>query len=583
MRTGHGRREINRTDKWRVVVRNLFYSFKSRAFLVIFLSTLIPLVLIGGISYYSIISILDNKLQGSIRANLQQVKAHMENIVDDLNYVSLQLAFDNRTGARLEDRYEAFLNEIEIKRNMNLISFANPSVGLTFYYYEGVNKPVFQDESLVLEFDPDKLPVLMDLYGTVYYGPHTSMNRFFRSTVFSITRRLEVPGFDNLNVYVETNNQEPFLDKTGLDISYLIVDIRNRISYSDLQEQFPVGSAFPVAEPLQGVERLHGNYVFEEVSQQKWRLIAMVPQQSYNKERNIWLLQYMALAVVSLAIAFFGVGVVWGTVYKPLSRFRKEIKMLENNNFDSAVRYTHIYEFDDVLTRFQQMKEQVGLLLLEVANKEKRKTQLEIEKLLFQINPHFIHNTLDTLRWMARSKGDKEMDQAISALNRLLYYNMGKSGKSTIGQEVDALQDYIALQRIRYDFEFKAVIQAEDHLLDKEIPRFLLQPLVENSLYHGLREDGVIEVNIHMDRHGNIRFRVSDNGVGIGEEKIKELMEGSETDEQRKVGMGIGLYYVKRMLQSQFGERASLDIQSRCGAGTVMIITIPVGGDDIIA
>ncbi|MFK2827301.1 histidine kinase, partial [Bacillus sp. B190/17] len=134
---------------------------------------------------------------------------------------------------------------------------------------------------------------------------------------------------------------------------------------------------------------------------------------------------------VSLAVALGFALMLWRTVYKPLTGFNKEIRLLQNSGFHSVPKYPRIAEFDYVLDRFEEMRQRISQLLQEVRRNEKLKAELEVEKLMFQINPHFIHNTLDTVRWLARLNSQNEIERLVATLNKVLFYNMGKGGTAT--------------------------------------------------------------------------------------------------------------------------------------------------------
>lgn len=565
------------------LLRNIRRSFKIRVINIILLSTLIPLSIVGIISYYSITSITNNKIEGSIKSNLEQAKTSLENIINSLNYVSQQLAFDKRIYSDLEklsqatSLFEKSQYEKAIVSTQNFVSFTNPNVGLTFYFYENVNQPVFQDPSLVRKFDPQKLPIMMELHNTTYYGPHKSMNRYNEEEVFSVTRRLEAPGYEGLNIYIESSPQKVFPDQPGFNAKYLIADQHGRVAYSENQQQYPVGLALNANELIDNVDK--DRFLFVGQSLQGWRLVSVISNDSYYKEKNIWFMQYALLAILSVGLALLLSVIVWKTINSPLSQLRKEILYLENSNFHSPVVETRFIEFDRLLAHFRRMKEQVLDLIEESEFKEKQKAELEIEKLLHQINPHFIHNTLDTVRWVARTKGDREIDHLVSTLNKLLYYNMGKERYTTIRQEIEAISDYILLQRMRYDFEFALEIHVDESIMEVEIPRFILQPLVENCLYHGLKDDCVIQVGIRELDKQFIIINVSDNGAGMEQEKVEALLN-PKASVKRSTGFGIGLSYVQRMLKSQFGSNASFIIESKPGEGTTMSITIPFIEED---
>jgi two-component system sensor histidine kinase YesM len=221
------------------------------------------------------------------------------------------------------------------------------------------------------------------------------------------------------------------------------------------------------------------------------------------------------------------------------------------------------------------MRSRIGELISEVALKEKGKAQLEVEKLMAQINPHFIYNTLDTVRWLARGNGQKEIDKLVSTLNKVLHYNLGKGGPAKIKDELEALKQYVELQGIRYNFQFDVNVRADEGALELPVPRFILQPLVENALYHGLHENGMIEVEIAEEGGTHIAINVSDNGEGMPDTEIRRLLNDENTDRKR-VGLGIGLNYVYRMVKFQFGAAASFHIESRAGVGTTVRLRLPI-------
>lgn len=564
------------------------YSLKKRMSILFLLSAIIPVVLIGSISYYSISSILNNKIQNSVMNNLKQVKYSLDNTLSNLNHASQQLAFDGRVGRDLAkylvttDVFEKNQLANDIQNNLHLIGFTNPNLGLVFYYFSDSKQIVFKESVPSGQFEPERLPVLMQLKDMTYYGPHRTNNRFIDSTVLSVTRKVDVPGYNTLYIYIETsfelagNILGTEQSGSGMKVTHLVIDDRNRIAYSENDRQYKVGTIFRDGQSLR---RLHdadnGNYLFEQEHNQGWKVVAVISETDYNREKNRWIIQFGMFTCLSIGISLFFAWMIWRTMYRPLSSLKKEIKYMKNSLFHSSLKMTKVAEFDELLEQFHEMKQKVWDLLGEVEEKEKRKTELELEKLLFQINPHFIHNTLDTIRWLARSKGQTDIDHLISTLIKVLYYNMGKGGVSTIEKEIEALRDYVALQQARYDFQFDVRIHASIDVMDIIISRFILQPLVENSLYHGLRDDGVIEVNISLEDDRYTIIQVSDNGVGMTDEDIHRLMSG-QSREQRQVGMGIGLYYVHRMIKAQFGEEAKLDIKSNLGQGTSMILRIPM-------
>src|SRR5690606_37877864 len=157
----------------------------------------------------------------------------------------------------------------------------------------------------------------------------------------------------------------------------------------------------------------------------------------------------------------------------------------------------------------------------------------------------------NTAHWLAVMKNQPEIDRLIVSLNKLLYYNLGKTGRpgttATVREEVEALEEYVTLQRIRYDFEFNVRIEAEENVLDLTVPRFIVNPLLECALEHGLADAGTIHVRVSSDS-AMLTLLVQDTGVGMSEEMIRHLTDNGGTDgDHRKLGMGTGMYSVKLM------------------------------------
>ncbi|MNJ51039.1 putative sensor-like histidine kinase [compost metagenome] len=327
----------------------------------------------------------------------------------------------------------------------------------------------------------------------------------------------------------------------------------------------------------EGISRNY--YWFKQDSSQGWSVVSVISQANYQKERNQWLSLILLVALFFLGFTLFLAWLLWKMVYKPLNRFHSEINgMTENPRITGDQARTHIPEFDVLLGEFSDMQQQIRSLFKEVEQKEKIRADLEVEKLLYQINPHFLMNTLDTAHWLAVMNGQEEIDRLIQSLNKLLYYNLGKLGQvSTFEEEIDALKQYLILQQIRYDFEFDVRISVSDQVLQVPVPRFILQPLVENALYHGLSDEGYILIEVTLEE--NVVILIQDNGSGMSDEMIQQLLK-NRVVEQKKVGMGIGINYVHRMLKAQYGEQAKLIIKSEEGKGTSIRLIIPIKGEE---
>jgi two-component system sensor histidine kinase YesM len=551
---------------------------------------MVPFLSIFLISYYTIDSIFNNKIENGILSNLRQVELSLGNSISNLNHISQQLAYGGTIGKQLEkvlqhkeDPFQQMQSRIQLKSELNLITFTNPNIGLTMYYFQKEGTTQFESFPIKENFSPESLPLLAKYYGITYYGPHVSMNQFDDQIVLSALRKVELPDRDDVYVYIESGFRltQSILsnDQYGGALSHLILDGKGRIAYSEVPEIFKYGAEFLNSPKGQQAGNYQGYHWFKQTSNQDWSVVSVISQANYNREKDRWMLQILLVSLFFLCLTLSLAWLLWKMVYRPLNLFYSEIKwMSQNRQMTNHREKTRIPEFDFLLNQFSKMREQIWNLFNEVKQKEKNRVDLEVEKLLYQINPHFLMNTLDTVHWLAVMNGQNEIDRLVQSLNKLLYYNLGKLGEaSTIEEEIDALKQYLVLQQIRYDFQFDVRIDVNEKVLQMSVPRFILQPLVENSLYHGLSDDGYIQVNVMLDK--DIQISIHDNGSGMSEETIRELLN-NRTVEQRKVGMGIGMNYVKRMLEARYEDKAKLEIKSELGKGTSILLTLPITGEE---
>ncbi|AIQ47453.1 histidine kinase [Paenibacillus sp. FSL R7-0273] len=560
-------------------------TMKKRIMFIFATGTLIPFLCAALLSYRTMSSILTSNLDSSVRSNLKQVELSLERTISNLNHVSQQLAFQGSIGKKVDSLlssdqpYEKAVLTEEINTELNLISFTNPTIGLMMYYSGSKGEYLFNSTIVKEDYEVDGLPLLAEYFRISYFGPHISNERYNDEYVISALRKVELPGAaDEMYVYVESGfKMTPSIFENNLEDSsfYLILDNDKRIAYSDVPDTFATDGHFDDGPDSGGSGLQSGYYWFESTSNQGWSVVSLIPQKEYNNAKNRWVVQMVYLFLLFLGSSLLISWFLWKMVYVPLQQFNLQIKSITQRNTALAdAPRLRVPEFDFLLKQLQNMKEQINGLIEEVGLKEKRRADLEVEKLLYQINPHFLMNTLDTVHWLAVMNGQKDIDKLVVSLNKLLYYNLGKRGPvSTIREEIDSIRQYLTLQQVRYDFAFDVRIQVNDDVLDLVIPRFILQPILENSLYHGLDDEGYIEVDV-VKADGQVIISVHDNGTGISEEEIGRLLQETQV-EQQKAGMGIGMSYVKRMIENQYGPSASLEIDSVLGKGTTVYLKLP--------
>ncbi|MBW7459487.1 histidine kinase, partial [Paenibacillus sepulcri] len=395
-------------------------------------------------------------------------------------------------------------------------------------------------------------------------------------------------GEKRIAVYIETNFKV-FQDRLsslpyGLPIKHILLNRDGKTVYSEEEKAFPLQASVQPRKVDGRSYYKQGDYVlFTSQGAHGWTLITAVAKNEFFRETNEWIIRFVAVGILSIGASLFLAWLIWRTIYRPLIRLNRYLQHTAATRFNEPVRYTGVLEFDELLGTFGYMKSEIVILLTEIGERERNKRKLEVEKLMYQINPHFIHNTLNTVQWMAKMNNQRDIFELVSYFIEVLDYNLGKEGKIvTIRQELKALGDYVRLQQIRYQHSFCVEYEVDDDVLELPFPRFLLQPLVENSLYHGFRnKDGFVVVRIRREGSGIFCVQIRDNGEGMSPEQLNQLF-GKPDDVTRKVGLGIGLQFVQNTIHTYYGEPYRLEVVSEAGSGTTMTIRLPleIGGDN---
>jgi two-component system sensor histidine kinase YesM len=534
-------------------------------------------------------TILKNKIQAGIEASLKQEATGIENLLSNMDFVSKQFALDGQTAAMV-NKYlgtSKIAEKAEISRdinnNLNVVNFTNPNIGLMAYVNENIDHSIlFSNLSVRDEFQSKNLPPFMKYNGMTYFGPHQTQYKNSSNIVFSSLREVKTEGGLPLSIYLESNYNmfRNVLNSNwyGMPVRHFLMNDNGQVVYSDAGERQLNDVALKWAAVKGQSVEYEGLYLFGYESVQGWKLVTSVEKNVFNHEINDWIKRMAMLFLGSFVLAIVLAMLIWRKVYGSLRKVKSEIVRITRDR-EAPVKLTDVEEFDYVLTSFQVLQNTVNELIREIARNESNKSKLEIEKLLSQINPHFLHNTLNSVQWLARANGQDDIDQVVTLLVKVLHYNLGKQSLIvTIRDEIGALQNYIELQSIRYDDSLQFDIEIDQNALNIPVPRFLLQPMVENAIYHGMNErKNIIQISVSIMNDKAI-LRVQDNGPGMDEDKKRLLLD---PEGNASMGMGIGLTYVQRLLQRYYGSGGYLDIQSAPGHGTCLSVTIPVRMEEI--
>lgn len=559
-----------------------FRSLRGRLAFILVLAAIFPIIVIGFISYRWIYTVQTEKIDLDLQNSVLWQQEELERKIEEMERVSQLLDVEGGIGRDVLHfldstvPYERSMLYRNISSSMANVNFSNPNlVAMFFYSPESKQKILFPNSPDIAQFDPERLKLLYQQRNFSYYGPYHTLTQTDNSLVFSLVRRLEVSPNPPLYVYIEMkvvgfsdrfasiSNRSP-----GNTLYYTLMNANGELLFSNLPE--PSSAALTGQHPLP-----EGYKAFTADGQQGWKLYQFVPMEEYKHEINKWISQFVFFSLLSLLFGVSLAWVVWRMVYRPLRMVNHEILNFRQQNTSKPPIDTGLLEFNHILINITEMRSRIHELITDVEEKEKRRGKLEVEKLLVQINPHFIHNTLNTIQWLARMQGQSNIAQLVTIFTRILHYNLGKQNIIVeLRAEIDALRDYIELQNIRYDHIFNVDIQIPDDLLDIQVPRFILQPLVENALYHAFNQDeGEIRVLAVLESPDMLMIEVRDNGSGIPADKLTEMLNEERIDQGS--GLGIGLRYVRKMLEIYYGDSAEWIVESYPDTGTSIRMKLP--------
>jgi two-component system, sensor histidine kinase YesM len=233
---------------------------------------------------------------------------------------------------------------------------------------------------------------------------------------------------------------------------------------------------------------------------------------------------------------------------------------------------------------FNTMIEEVQKLLGLVYHEQQSKREAELKILHEQIKPHFLYNTLDTIQWMAQEHGARDIVEVVAALTSLFRIGLSR-GKEMIrlAEELEHVRSYLVIQKARYEDKFDFSLASDEEVLSSMVLKLTLQPLVENAIYHGIKErrgHGSIRVEAGK-QDGMLVMRVSDDGVGMSPAKLEEVREMLKASLPRGSGLaGYGIHNVQERIQLSFGARYGLRFESSPAGTTVEILHPLIAGEE---
>ncbi len=554
---------------------------------------IIPLLIVGGLSYIKSTSIIKERVSQSNFNTVKQIANNINFVFTDLQNSSVYLWQNKEFMSYLKLPENEILNSGDklLSAQNSVNNFIVFKSNIYSIYVKGFNGLIFDSASAENTISGKQVSRLYALRGEsmLIYDMVKNYDNS-RTAVISLLRLLK--DLDDLSsdlAIIKLNISEEEISKIyqskmlGTKGDYFIIDenktIISAMDKNKLGTKLDTKFNSPKLYSAQSgyfnsmIDNHNFLVTYMDLSRPGWKLINLVPLDQLSDDtkviRSITVYGVLiSLALCLLLILFFSLKVL-----SPLKQIRRYMKYIENENFDVSINVKGNDEISLLGKSFNKMSKKLNELINEVYTVQIKQKEAELKALQAQINPHFLYNTLDTIYWMCRMENAVESSYLVQALSKLFRLSLNSGNEfTTVKHEIDHLDNYIIIQERRFEELIKFEINVSDEVLDCKVVKLVLQPLVENAIYHGIEKKGNQgTIAISVFREGNdVVYIIQDDGAGADEEELNRLLKKVE-----KNNRGFGIKNVNDRIKLYFGNDYGIKFSSSYENGTTVTVRQP--------
>lgn len=576
---------------------------------------ILPVVTIGIFSFYTSQRLLKQKTEQYTNDILMETGENVDVKLREIERISFQIVSNmtiqdalKKANMGIKDEYEKIFVERAIDSQLkgfvplylDIAAVQVVSLSGTVYYVNpgSVTIGISDSEKRIMEEHKG---------GAVWFGTNPSSQTIRVGRAINSIVNQELIGYEIIQIRessVHDIYRRTDLFKSG-DI--LITDLDGRIiSHKDkskLDEFIGNVAAGLTKDSIYnsfttvGIDGTSNYVASRSINNGQWRMIAIIPTEQY--EGDIILLRYWILGIcgacciMSLLLSLR----ISDSISRPLRNLSEMMNKVGKGNFDVSIQPYTNDEVGVLSEHFNKMVRQVQKLIQEVYQEQYLKQKAELKSLRAQINPHFLYNTLESINWMARTRNVPEIGDMVKALGDLMRASISGDDFVTLNDEITNITNYLKIQKFRYGDRLGVCIGISPDIGQIIVPKLILQPIVENSIVHGLEEkleDGHIRISGELE-NGDVVIMICDDGVGMEKEKADHLNRlfseyhdgtrvsggSAKVDIRKDIGSKddmhthIGLINVDRRIKMYYGASYGLSISSVIGEGTSVKAVLP--------
>ncbi|MBI6871400.1 sensor histidine kinase [Clostridium aciditolerans] len=432
--------------------------------------------------------------------------------------------------------------------------------------------------------NPDKVNISLPHVHNIFYGNHSWVVSLSKCVKYKKGNE-EATGVLLVDMNFRSLDQLCQQTKLG-NMGYIyIIDDKGNIVYHPQQQLIYMGLK---QENIKNVlKESSGNFI--ETFDNKQRLVTVKTVKITGwKIVGIYYMDQIAATKKNLgtyAVLIIILGILFviaistslsAKISKPIKELEKCMKLVEEGRFDVEINVEGEYEVVRLSKAFNLMVLKITNLMEQIVKEQEEKRKSEFNALQAQINPHFLYNTLDSVVWMIENEKNQEAVTMITALARLFRISISK-GKNiiTVKEELEHAKNYLIIQKVRYKNKFQFKMEVQEEVLNYSTIKLILQPIIENSIYHGIEcsvDEGEIFIYAGIE-NDKLLLMVKDTGLGMNEELVENILL---TEHRKSKGSGVGIKNVDERIKLCYGSEYGLKIESELEVGTTVKIYLPL-------
>ncbi|TVX99836.1 cache domain-containing sensor histidine kinase [Cohnella terricola] len=574
-------------------VGNRFISLQHKILTITLILVLIPLAVVGILSYVKSSEIIRQKVSESDLNTVTQIGQNLEFMFDYFNDTFLFMMQSEEVRQFLKMRTDTDPARYDEQKSITeklLTNLPNMKTFVHSIQLEGLNGNRLQARGSVRPIQPDRIAEILNSKGKAVW----SLNEVLLGdgTVKKvISYEREIKDINNISNALGVLQMNMDLDAVrrllesrlsgDIDGFYLVNENNDIVASTNAKHESQRISDIiggPLAmEGVQGylelkIHRTPYMVAYDKIDPLKWHVLHIVPAHELLKENQI----IPRIIIVTILITFVlcaGIAYLFSRqIILPIRKLSSLMSQVEGENFKAHITVTGNDEITQLGVSFNKMLVRLQELISEVYTEQINKKEAELKAFQAQINPHFLYNTLDTIYWMSRMEKAYETAELVQSLSKLFRLSLNSGREiTTVRDEVEHLRHYVVIQQKRYEDMIDFQISVEEEALDAHTVKLVLQPFVENAIVHGVEkkgDSGTIRVEIKRE-HDDLVFYIFDSGDGVNLEDIQHLLE--HNGENNK---GFAIKNINDRIQLYFGAQYGIEFMNR-PEGTVVKVVQP--------